>query len=97
VTLRLVRDERPGRPPGRRREPLFNPDQERCLRAALKTLRGSFGSWRAFGAAMGVDGGPVERAANGRSRISAELAIRASRAARQPLESLLSPGPRPSK
>jgi hypothetical protein len=96
TTLRLVRDEPPQRPKRRRRPPLFDEAQNRALRASLRTLQGSFGTWRRLASAMDMRANVLIRAAGKNGRVSAEMAIRASRAARQPLEALLSPGPRPA-
>jgi hypothetical protein len=94
MTLRLVKEEPPERPKRYRRPPLFDEAQHRALRASLRTLQGSFGTWRRLASAMGMRPDVLIRAASSRGRVSAEMAIRASRAARQPLESLISPGPR---
>jgi hypothetical protein len=95
VTLRLVRDEPPRRAKRQPRAPVFNEAQNRALRSALRTLHGAYGSWPCLAEVMDVRPHVLSRAASKRGRVSAEIAIRASRAARQPLEALLSPGPRP--
>lgn len=94
MTLRLVKDEPPRKRGRARREPLFTLDQERALRAALKGLRSTYGGWRHLAQAMGMSPKIIEPAASGRAPISGEMAIRAARAARKPLEALLVPGPR---
>lgn len=94
MSLRLVKDEPPRKRGRARREPLFTPDQERALRASLKGLRSSFGGWRHLAQAMGMSLVTIKNAAYGRVPCSAEVALRAARAARKPLEALLSPGPR---
>lgn len=94
MTLRIVRDE-PQKPPRRRarRDRVFNADEERALRAALRTLKGSH-TWETFAAWIGMSAAVLEGAVHGRFPVSAEMAIRAARVARKPLEELLSPVPR---
>lgn len=92
--LRIVKDEPPKKRGRVRREPLFSADQERTLRAAIKAMRGSYGGWRPLAQAMGMSEKIIESAASGRVPVSGEMAIRAARTARKPLEALLSPGPR---
>jgi hypothetical protein len=93
--LRIVKDE-PSKAPRKRRprERLFGAEEERALRAALLTLRGIHGSWPSLAREMGIHADTIENAANGRKPISGDVAIRAARVARQPLEALLSPVPR---
>ena len=94
MTLRLVQDEPPKKRGRVRRAPLFSAEEERTLRAAIKAMRGSYGGWRHLASAMGMSEKFIESAASGRAPVSGEMAIRAARAARKPLEALLSPGPR---
>jgi hypothetical protein len=94
VTLRIVRDEPAQKRERARREPLFKPDEERALRAALKGLRGNYGGWRHLASAMGMSLVTLKNAAHGRVPVSGEVAIRAARAAKKPLEALLTSGPR---
>ena len=94
MTLRIVRDEPPKKRGRTRRERLFKPDEERALRAALKGMRGSHGGWRHLAQAMGMSLVTIKNAAHGRVPVSGEVAIRAARAAKKPLEALLTPGPR---
>jgi hypothetical protein len=94
VTLRVVTDAPLKKRVRARRERLFTLDQERALRAALKSLRGVHGGWHHLAGVMGMALGTLKNAASGRVHVSAETAIRAARAAKKPLEALLSPGPR---
>ena len=95
--LRLVGNEPPPPPPRRgprRKVRIFDADQTRALRAALMALHATHRTWATLATAMGVSITSVERAAKGRNPMSAELAIKASRLARKPLEALLIPAPR---
>jgi len=93
--LRVIRDEPPKakRRKGSRTR-LFGVEETRALRAALRTLQGAYGSWPCLAEVMGVSKDTIVNAARGRNAVSAEVAIRAARAAGRPLESLLSPVPR---
>lgn len=91
--LRLVTAEL--KPPARKRRgpvpPLFNDEQARLVRAAIKTARGLFGSYGCLAAAMYMSKGAVMHAAYG-GTITGDLAIRLARALGVPLEALTTPG-----
>ncbi len=88
--LRLVRPpgpkeprKKPQRPP-----PLWSPEEASRLRAALKNARAIMGTWPCLAAAMYLGREAISAAANGRKRVSAEIAVRLARALGKPLESL---------
>ena len=91
--LRLVHPQTGGqgtRPSSRRRAatPLTDVEQMR-LRAALRNLRALYGSWACLADAMGVRRGSLENVAHGAKRVSGGMALRAAKAAGQPLERLI--------
>jgi DNA-binding XRE family transcriptional regulator len=92
--LRIVKNEPPKVRERRRKVRVFDADQARALRAALMALHATHGTWAALADAMGVNLHTVQAIATGRNPMSAEIAIRASRLARKPLEALLVPAPR---
>lgn len=92
--LRLVHPA-PPKPTGKRRyhrtPPLFSPDEEARLRAALKHARTLFGTWACLADAMRVGPKTPEDAAAGRHPVSADVAVRLARALGKPLDALLAP------
>src|SRR5690349_18762496 len=90
--LRLVRDEPPTRKKPEPAPPLFSAEEERLLRASLKTARGLFGSWSCTGAAMYMSRNRLQRVANGREPVTGHLAVRLCRALGVPLSALITPG-----
>ena len=94
--LRLVKPAGPKEPrKPRRRPPVFSPEEQARLRAALKNARALFGSWSCLSAAMHLAAPVAERAARGSRRVTAEIAVRLARALGIPLESLYA-APRPA-
>lgn len=91
MTLRLVHP-RPPRPPITRKpgDPVFTPEEEARIRAALQHARLLFGTWSCVTAAMGLRGGRLPRIACGVRRITADVAVRLARALGKPLETLYS-------
>lgn len=91
--LRLVRPSGPKEPRKKpqRPPPLWSPEEALRLRAALKTARALMGTWPCLAAAMYIGREAINAAANGRKRVSAEIAVRLSRAIGKPLESLYGP------
>lgn len=90
--LRLVKPEGP-KPPRRyhRRTPVFSPEEEARLRAALRHARRLFGTWACLADAMRVRPQNVEDTANRRSRVSGDMAVRLARALGKPLDALIRP------
>ena len=87
--LKLVRPDAPKPPKApHRRGPTFTPEEQARLRAALKNARPLLGTWACLADAMRMSEVAVYHAANGRKRISGDLAIRLARALGKPLESL---------
>lgn len=92
--LRLVTNE-PSRRASKRRgpvPPLFNDEQSRLVRAAIKTARGLLGSYSCLAAAMYMSKSAVMHAAYGKVQITGDLALRLARALGLPLEALVTPG-----
>jgi hypothetical protein len=89
--LRLVRSEPPARKKPERPPSLFTAEEQRLLRASLKTARGLFGSWACLADAMHVSD-RLDVVANGRAPVSATVAIRLSKALGVPLSTLITPG-----
>jgi len=88
--LRLVKPEGP-KPPRKkyqRGDPTFTPDESDRIRAALRHARTLFGTWPCLAAALYLSAAQVTRAAHGRKRITASIAVRLARALGKPLESL---------
>src|SRR5690349_12611597 len=93
--LRLVHPAKPKelRPKLPRHEHrLFTDEEQRLLRASLKTARGLFGTWACLADAMRVPLVTVTHAAAGRYPVSAAMAVRLSRALGVPLDALMTPG-----
>jgi hypothetical protein len=92
--LRLVHPAPPPKPktPRRRHDAdVFSAEEQRMLRASLKTARGLRGSWACLAEAMRVSD-QLDAVANGRRPVSAAIAVRLSKALGVPLESLMTPG-----
>ena len=81
------------RPPKRRGPSdalILSPDETRHVKAALKGMRRTFGTWAAAGAAMGVPGGTLSSAATKRGyQPSGTLVIRMAKAAGTTAEAIL--------
>lgn len=91
--LRLVHPPPSGqgpRPPKGRRAaiPLTDTEQQR-VRAALRSLRASFGSWRSLAEALGVALGSLQHVMYGMRPVSAALALRVAKAAGKPLDEII--------
>jgi hypothetical protein len=90
--LRLAHPAPPKQPrrKGRSIAPVFSPDDENRLRAALKNARPKFGTWACLADALRLAPKNLQRVANNpRRRVSAEVAVRLARALGVPVESLL--------
>ena len=88
--LRLVKPVGPKAPKKpRRAAPVFSPEEQARLRAALKNARPLLGSWPCLADAMRVPKERIQRAAAGRHPVTADVAVRLSRAIGVPLEALL--------
>ncbi len=100
--LRLVHPAPPPKPDGvprtrsGRRRPyhrdIFTAEEQRLLRASLKTARGLFGTWACLADAMRVPLHTVDDAAHGRDPVTPALAVCLSRALGVPFEALFRPG-----
>ena len=85
--LRLVKPAPPKGPP-RRPPPLFRPDEEQRIRAALKNARPLFGSWACLADALHLDPKHVQAVASGKKGVAGAIVVRLARALGVPLESL---------
>jgi hypothetical protein len=94
--LRLVHPAKPKEPRRGRKRPfhcdIFTADEQRLLRASLKTARGLFGTWPCLADALRMSLAGLAFAAQGRVPVSPALAVRLSRALGVPFEALLRPG-----
>jgi len=92
--LRLVHPAPPKEPKKRapRRAPVFTLEEQAVLRAVLQTARGLFGTWECLADAMHMRKLCLWRAVSGTREVSAEIAVRLSRALGVPLTALITPG-----
>lgn len=89
--LRLVHPAppQPKKKPAQR-APIFTPEEQARLRAALRHARGMFGTWACLADAMHMRLRRVEDAANGPT-VSGDVAVRLARALGVSVESLYRP------
>lgn len=81
--LRLVRDEAIKPRPSRRkweRTPLLKPEEAQRFRAAMRGLQGAFGSWPCLADAMGTNTDTIKDMMRGKTGVSGEMIVRASKA-----------------
>src|SRR5262249_21229152 len=85
--LRLV-SPAPSKPPPKRPAPLFLPDEENRIRAALRHARVLFRGWVACAAVLHVSSNTANLIASGKRPVTALVALRLARALETPLEAL---------
>ena len=76
---------------GRRRwpSPSFSEAEQARLRAALKNLRFSYGSWACLAEIIGVHPDTLKAMSSGRKPVSSRIALAAAKASGQPLDRLI--------
>lgn len=78
-----------------RAPPVFSEAEEKMLRMSMRSARAAAGSWGRLARMMQVTKETLSSVACGHERVTAEIAVRLSKALRIPLERLMSPGLRP--
>jgi hypothetical protein len=71
------------------RTPLLTPDEARRFRAAMRGLQGAFGSWPCLANAMGTNTDTIKDMMRGKTGVSGEMIVRASKASGLTLAELL--------
>lgn len=89
--LRLVHPAPPPVPKARYRPPLFTPEEEARLRAALKGARPLFGTWARLAEAMHVHPKHLQSVSGPKGRVCGTIAVRLAKVLGKPLDALTRP------